>query len=296
MLRPNLTLMAVHAHPDDEATGTGGVLAKYAAEGVQTVLVTCTDGRCGDGPDGVKPGEPGHDVDAVVAMRKVELEASCAILNVSHLEMLGYADSGMEGWPQNTAPGSFWSTPLAEASDRLADLIRQYRPDVVVTYDEQGFYGHPDHIQAHRITMAAVEQTGIPSKVYWTTMPHSTMEKIGAMLSEAAAASATGPTDGGDNDGRGDEGDNTVGASESAVEATSFGLPDAEISTWVDTRAFGKQKHAAMSAHASQSDATIFLDLGVDRLNELMGIETFSRVKDNTGTPLPEDDLFAGLA
>src|SRR6195952_3989038 len=126
-----LTLMAVHAHPDEEATGTGGVLAKAAAEGIRTVLVTCTDGRCGDGPGGVKPGEPGHDPDEVVAIRRRELEESCAILKVSNLELLGYADSGMVGWPTNDAPGSFWSTPVAVAAERLAELIRQYEPDVV---------------------------------------------------------------------------------------------------------------------------------------------------------------------
>ncbi|NEE33554.1 GlcNAc-PI de-N-acetylase, partial [Streptomyces sp. SID7982] len=145
-----LTLMAVHAHPDDEATGTGGVLARYAAEGIRTVLVTCTDGGCGDGPGGVKPGEPGHDPAAVAAMRGQELKASCDVLGVSDLETLDYADSGMIGWPSNDAPGSFWQTPVEEGAARLAELMRHYRPDVVVTYDENGFYGHPDHIQAHR--------------------------------------------------------------------------------------------------------------------------------------------------
>src|SRR5690348_8452723 len=129
-----LTLMAVHAHPDDEATGTGGVLARYAAEGVTTVLVTCTDGRCGDGPGGVKPGEPGHDPDAVAKLRVEELEASCAALKVSHLELLGYPDSGMMGWSTNDVPGSFWTTPVPEAAERLGELIRRYEPDVIVTY------------------------------------------------------------------------------------------------------------------------------------------------------------------
>src|SRR3954453_4174517 len=169
--------MAVHAHPDDEATGTGGVLARCAAEGIRTVLVTCTDGRCGDGPGGVKPGEPGHDPELVVEMRRQELEKSCAVLNVSHLELLDYADSGMMGWATNDAPGSFWSTPVDEAASRLAELIHRYQPDVLVTYDENGFYGHPDHIQAHRITMAAVASTGVPAKVYWATAPRSGMEE-----------------------------------------------------------------------------------------------------------------------
>src|SRR5277367_2819079 len=114
-----LTLMAVHAHPDDEATGTGGVLALCAAEGIETVLVTCTDGRCGDGPGGVKPGEPGHDPAQVVAMRQRELEASCEVLKITHLEVLGYADSGMMGCPTNGAPGSFWQTPVDDAATRL---------------------------------------------------------------------------------------------------------------------------------------------------------------------------------
>src|SRR3954462_8525656 len=114
-----LTLMAVHAHPDDEATSTGGVLAKYAAEGIRTVLVTCTDGSCGDGADGSKPGDPGHDPVAVVELRRKELEASCEILGVSHLECLGYRDSGMIGGDANDAPGSFWATPVDEGAARL---------------------------------------------------------------------------------------------------------------------------------------------------------------------------------
>src|SRR5436305_215425 len=173
-----LTFMAVHAHPDDEAIGTGGVLARYAAEGIRTVLVTCTDGRCGDGPGGVKPGDAGHDPEAVARMRHAELETSCAALKVAHLELLGYPDSGMMGWATNDAPGSFWTTPVAEAAERLAELMRRYQPDVVVTYDENGFYGHPDHIQAHRVTMAAAASTGIARKLYWTTAPRSRMAEF----------------------------------------------------------------------------------------------------------------------
>jgi LmbE family N-acetylglucosaminyl deacetylase len=272
----SLTLMAVHAHPDDEATGSGGVLARYAADGITTVLVTCTDGRCGDGPGGVKPGEPGHDPLAVAALRRSELEASCATLKVTHLELLDYADSGMMGWPTNDAPDSFWRTPVPEAAERLAELIRRYRPDVILTYDENGFYGHPDHIQAHRITMEAVARTDIPAKVYWTTAPHSGMAAFGEALRELGVAW--------------DEAEVTEDSG-----APPIGVPDEEISAWVDIRAFGGQKFDALAAHASQGENLMFLQLGRERFTELMGVETFIRVHDRTGAPLPEDDLFAGL-
>src|ERR1700722_15575233 len=101
MTDPVLTLMAVHAHPDDEALGTGGVLALADDQGVRTILVTCTNGELGDAPGGIKPGDPGHDEATVVQVRRQELEASCRALGVSDLELLGYHDSGMEGWPQN---------------------------------------------------------------------------------------------------------------------------------------------------------------------------------------------------
>ncbi|MFB9323109.1 PIG-L family deacetylase [Cryptosporangium minutisporangium] len=272
-----LTLMAVHAHPDDEATGTGGVLARYAAEGFTTIVVTCTDGRCGDGPDGVKPGEPGHDPDAVVATRRAELEASCAALKVTHLEALGYPDSGMMGWPTNEAPGSFWTTPVPEAAGRLAELIRRYQPDVVVTYDENGGYGHPDHIQVHRVTMAAVELVGsagtaVP-KVYWSTVPRSWMENIGEHMREL-----------------GIEWDEPE-----PVDAPPMGMPDEQITAWVDVTAFTDQKYDALAAHGSQSDGAFFLNLGRERFGQLMGTETFVRVRDTTGAPTQEDDLFTGL-
>ncbi len=267
--------MAVHAHPDDEATSTGGILARYAAEGITTVLVTCTDGRCGDGPGGVKPGDPGHDPQAVAVMRRAELAASCEALKVTHLETLGYADSGMMGWATNDARGAFWNTPVAEAADRLTGLIRRYRPDVVVTYDENGFYGHPDHIQAHRITMAAVERTDIPAKVYWTTVPRSAFQEFGRVMKEIGV-----------------EFPEPEGPSEAMPQV---GLPDDEITTWVDTSGYGGQKFASLAAHASQAENIFFLHLGQERFTELMGVETFVRVRDNTDAPTPEDDLFAGL-
>ncbi|MFF5497497.1 PIG-L family deacetylase [Streptomyces aquilus] len=271
-----LTLMAVHAHPDDEATGTGGVLARYAAEGIRTVLVTCTDGSCGDGPGGVKPGDPGHDPAAVAEMRRQELHASCEVLKVSDLEMLDYADSGMMGWPSNDAPGSFWRTPVEEGAARLAELMRHYRPDVVVTYDENGFYGHPDHIQAHRITMAALEMTELTPKVYWTTAPHSMMQRFGELMREFG-------------------GDLPEPDPEEAAALAEIGLPDDEVTTWVDATGFSDQKFDALAAHASQGENIFFLKMGKERFGELMGVETFVRVRDTTGAAVPENDLFAGL-
>jgi N-acetyl-1-D-myo-inositol-2-amino-2-deoxy-alpha-D-glucopyranoside deacetylase len=268
-----LTLLTVHAHPDDEVTSTGGVLARYGAEGVTTVVVTCTDGRCGDGPDGVKPGEPGHQPDEVVALRRRELEASCDVLKVTHLEALGYHDSGMMGWDTNEAPGAFWGTPVAEAAERLAALIRHYQPDVVVTYDENGGYGHPDHIQTHRVTMAAVALTDGPAKVYWSTVAESWMRDIAARM-QALGMQWEEPEE---------------------ADMPPMGLPDDQITTWVDTREVTDQKYDALAAHASQGDGAFFLGLGRDSFAELMGTEAYVRVSDTTGAPLPETDLFAGL-
>jgi LmbE family N-acetylglucosaminyl deacetylase len=264
--------MAVHAHPDDEALTTGGVLARSAQEGVRTVLVTCTDGELGDGPGGVKPGEPGHDEAAVRALRREELKDSCAVLGVSHLEMLGYRDSGMAGWVQNSAPGAFCTTPIGDAAERLGALMRRYQPEVVVTYDEHGVYGHPDHIQTNRVALAAADATRIPAKLYYTAIPRS------ALAGFAAVLRAHG-----------------VRPPEPLEHDPEFGTPDQLISTVVDCSGYADRKYDSLAAHASQSDNLFFLELGRSVFAELMQRETFVRVRDRTGQPLPEDDLFAGL-
>jgi LmbE family N-acetylglucosaminyl deacetylase len=267
-----LTLMAVHAHPDDEALGTGGILARYSDEGVRTVLVTCTNGELGDGPGGVKPEDPAHDEGAVVPIRLQELKASCEVLGVTHLELLGYHDSGMEGWPQNDAAGSFWQTPVEVAGHRLADLMRTYRPQVVVTYDQNGFYGHPDHIQANRVTHAAIDECGTPGKLYYTAVARSTLRGFGEMLAEAGVDS---PID---------------------VDANpDFGTPDELITTTVDCSAVVGRKFASLAAHGSQSDNIFFLQMGEDKFSAVMGNESFVRALDTTHAPVPEVDLFAGI-
>ncbi len=264
--------MAVHAHPDDEAIGTGGILARYSDEGVRTVLVTCTNGELGDGAGGVKPDDAAHDELLVVPTRRKELEKSCEVLGVSHLELLGYHDSGMEGWPQNTLPNAFWNTPVADAAHRLADLMRQYEPQVVVTYDENGFYGHPDHIQANRITHAAIAECGIPNKLYYTAVARSLITSFRDVLAESG-----------------------IEVPDEVGENSDIGTPDELITTVIDCSAVAARKYASLEAHASQGDNIVFLQMGVEMFSQVMGSESFVRILDSTNSPTPEDDLFAGL-
>jgi LmbE family N-acetylglucosaminyl deacetylase len=259
--------MAVHAHPDDEASTTGGILAKYAAEGVRTVLVTCTNGELGDMPT-AKPGEEGHDTADVVALRLKELEASCEVLGVTHLEVLGYHDSGMMGWEQNDAPGSFWSMPVDDAAEPLVALMERYQPDVVVTYDDFGFYGHPDHIQAHRITMAALERTGSTAKVYFPTFRRSNLPKFRAEL-EAA------------------------GIELPDIDESEFGVPDEAIGATIDCTEHAPAKLAALAAHVSQQENIFFLQLPMETFTAGFGVEEF--VRHRPAGDGVETDLFAGL-
>ncbi|MEO5875754.1 MAG: PIG-L family deacetylase [Streptosporangiaceae bacterium] len=266
-----LTLMAVHAHPDDEVLGTGGVLARSAAEGIRTVLVTCTNGEQGDWPGGVKPGEEGHDGAAVRATRLEELKESAAILGIEHVELLGYTDSGMDGWDTNHADDAFWNVPLAESTAKLIALMEHYQPQVVVTYDENGGYGHPDHIQAHRVAMAASDATGIPRKFYYTAMPKSGIRTMFQYLRdhniEAPGMDLDNPPE--------------------------FGTPDELVTTVVEVGAYAKQKIEALMAHASQGENIFFLRMPAEAQQMMFGQESFTRVKGDG--PLPEDDLFVGL-
>ncbi|MHB1928113.1 MAG: PIG-L family deacetylase [Acidimicrobiales bacterium] len=275
--------MAVHAHPDDEATSTGGVLARAAAEGIRTVLVTCTDGSLGDGAGGVKPGEPGHDRTAVARQRLDELRRSCDALHVSDLELLGYRDSGMMGWPTNDEPGVFWQMDVPTAAAPLARLMERYRPQVVVTYDANGFYGHPDHIMAHRIAVAAAGATGIPAKLYYTAVPRSSLRQLGDRLREAGfeAPPANDREEGQYSDG--------------GRQEPPWGTPDELLTTSVDVEKWVHAKYEALTAHASQADNVWFLRLGPELYGQIFGREWFVRAADRTHAALPEGDLFAGL-
>jgi N-acetyl-1-D-myo-inositol-2-amino-2-deoxy-alpha-D-glucopyranoside deacetylase len=159
-------LLLVHAHPDDETIWTGGTIAKYAAEGVAVTLVTCTLGEEGE----VIPPELAHLAgDALGRHRIGELTAACAELGIREQLFLGGAgrwrDSGMMGTPQNDRPDCFWRADVEQATAALVEVLRRVRPDVVITYDENGGYGHPDHIQAHRVTVAAVAE--VPSALWF---------------------------------------------------------------------------------------------------------------------------------
>jgi LmbE family N-acetylglucosaminyl deacetylase len=277
MSNRDLTLMAVHAHPDDEAMSTGGILHRYGLEGVRTVLVTCTGGELGDGPGGVKPDQPGHDEVAVREMRKRELAASGKALGVSHLELLGYLDSGMEGWAQNGRPSSLSGTPLAEEVAKLESLIERYQPQVVVTYDERGGYAHPDHIRAHDLARAATLESGVPAKLYYTALPKSLVRT--AMAAAAAAGLKREDLPDFDFD----------------PEDPPFGVEDDLITTVVDVSADLPAKMESLRCHASQMDNAFMLNLPDVVVGAFMGREHFIRAFDRNQGPLPETDLFAGL-
>ncbi|MHB8394405.1 MAG: PIG-L family deacetylase [Candidatus Dormibacteria bacterium] len=272
-----LTLMVIHAHPDDEATSTGGILHHYSEQGVETILVTCTGGELGDGPGGIKPDQEGHDEQLVRSIRRGELAESCRVLGVSHLELLGYLDSGMVGWPQNHRARSLAGTSLDEELQRLLPLVERYHPQVMVSYDETGGYGHPDHIRVHELARAATVRSGIPAKLYYTAFPKSVFKQ--AMAAAASAGIALDQLPPLDFD----------------PDNPPFGVDDELITTTVDVAEDVPAKMAALAAHASQVDNAFLLNLPRLVVQNFMSREHFIRALDSTGASLPESDLFAGL-
>jgi LmbE family N-acetylglucosaminyl deacetylase len=266
--------MAVHAHPDDEASG-GGILAAYADQGVRVIVVTCTNGEFGDAPGGIKPGAEGHDPAEVARQRLGELRESASILKVSDVETLGYHDSGMEEWDFKSRPDAFCNIPLDEVSGRIADLITKYRPQVVVSYDDEGAYQHPDHVHASRAAQAAAAKTGIPSKVYLSTMRGSTWKKVWDALREA--------------------GEPVPDMTEDPERARRSKESEDRITTTVDIRPVLERKRLALFAHGSQINDSWFSKIPPEVTEAVFGYENFIRVTDTTGAETPEDDLFAGL-
>jgi LmbE family N-acetylglucosaminyl deacetylase len=271
-----LTMMAVHAHPDDEASSTGGVLAAYSAQGIRTVVVTCTNGEFGDAPGGVKPGQDGHDEQEVARQRLAELRESCAILGVTNLELLGYHDSGMPDWDYKDRPDAFCNIPQAKVAARISGLIERYRPQVLITYDDQGAYQHPDHVHASRCAQAAFADTGIPAKLYLSAMRGSDWVKIRTALRELGV-DVPDPED-------------------IDPEIIRRGMESEQrITTTVDIRPVLSRKRDALFAHGSQINDSWFSKLPPEIGEATFGRESFIRAADTTGAPVPEDDLFAGL-
>ena len=271
-----LTMMAVHAHPDDEASSTGGVLAAYSAQGIRTVVVTCTNGEFGDAPGGIKPGQAGHDEQEVARQRLAELRESCAILGVTNLELLGYHDSGMPDWDYKDRPDAFCNVPEADVAARISVLIDRYRPQVLISYDDQGPYQHPDHVHASRSAQAAFRDSGTVAKLYLSAMRGSDWRKIWEALRELGAE----VPDFEDMD------------SERQRQALAS---EQRITTTVDIRQVLGRKRDALFAHGSQISESWFSKIPQDIAELTFGREHFIRVADTTGAPLPEDDLFAGL-
>jgi LmbE family N-acetylglucosaminyl deacetylase len=273
---PQLTLMAVHAHPDDESSSTGGVLAKYADAGVRTVVVTCTNGEFGDTLDGVKPGEDGHDEQVVAQIRLAELREACKHLAVTDLELLGYHDSGMPDWEYRNRPDAFCNVPQDVVAGRIGALIEQYQPQVVITYDDKGAYQHPDHLHASLCAQAAVAATGIPDKLYLTAMRRSDWRKLWDALREQGV---------------------DVPDVREIDEETRRQMEEREklITTNVDIRGVLDRKRAALMSHASQIRESWFSKIPPEIGEQVFGTESFIRAMDKTGTPVPETDLFAGI-
>jgi LmbE family N-acetylglucosaminyl deacetylase len=270
-----LTLMAVHAHPDDEASSTGGVLAKYSDEGIRTVVVTCTNGEFGDGPSGIKPGDDGHDTRDVAETRLAELREACKHLGVTDLETLGYHDSGMPDWEYHKRPEAFCNIGLDEVAGRIGGLIEQYQPQVVITYDPDSLYQHPDHVHASRTAIAAVHATGIPAKLYLTAMRRSDWQKIwDALRAEGVEVPDWEMSE---------EDQRRMLESEQQINAT------VDISSVLD------RKRAALLTHASQINDSWFSKIPPHIAEQAFGRENFIRSYNKTQASVPETDLFAGL-
>jgi N-acetyl-1-D-myo-inositol-2-amino-2-deoxy-alpha-D-glucopyranoside deacetylase len=237
------SVLFVHAHPDDESIGNGATMAKYAAEGARVTLVTCTLGEYGEIIVSGLADLAWDRQDRLGPYRATELAAAMKELGVADQRFLGgagrYHDSGMMGTPSNERPDAFWKADVDEAASLLAEIIREVRPQVLVTYNDFGGYGHPDHIQAHRVAMRAVQlaadaqvEPHAVAKVYWHTTPRSVVEAGLDRMREHAA----------------ETGFSVAGS----VDEVPFAAPDATVTTRIWAEDYADRKIAAMRAHATQ--------------------------------------------
>jgi len=277
-------LLALHAHPDDESLSMGGVLAKYSAAGEHVVVVTATGGEVAtiynhDDPESLRP--------RLREIREAELRTACDILGVSALEFLGYRDSGMATSEHNAHPECFWRANFHEAVGRLVRIIRAHRPEVVTAYDPFGGYGHPDHIQVHRVGTAAffaaadigrfpAEEFGEPwepLRLFWATWPR---ERSRRRRQEMVDAGLLDP--------------------EEAEREPEHGTRTEDITTWVDVREEFDTKWKAVLAHHTQiAEDSWFRTMPEELRREAFSRETFVRVFSRVDGPVDAPDLFAGL-
>jgi len=252
------TIVFVHAHPDDEAGLTGGSMARAAAEGHRVVLVVCTDGASGETPDDLADGE------TLVDRRCAESAASAAALGVAAVRRLGYKDSGMSGWPQNADPDAFCRADVEEAAGRLAAVLGEEAADVVVLYDWHGNYGHPDHVQVHRVGHRAADLAATPRRF------EATMNRD-FMLRNRDLTPSPEPGEEFDPSSPMDDG-NPLGSSE------------AEIALAVDVTPYLEHKRRALAAHASQvTDIGMMLSMPPATFDAFFGTEWFIE----PGSPAP---------
>ena len=262
------TLVAFHAHPDDECLLQSGSLAKAVYDGHRVVVMYATRGEVGEAPDGLL--EAGE---SLVERRMAEAMRSAEALGVHRVAWLGYRDSGMMGTPDNDDPRCFWRADIEEAAAQVAGVLREESADVLTIYDENGNYGHPDHIQVHRVGSRAAELAGT-SHVLETTMSRA---HVRSLIAEAAAA-----------------GQHIGDAPDLEDDSVIFGVPDEAITTVVDVGDFLDRKRAAIAAHASQvQDTGLFLAMAPEAFRAAMGTEFFIR----RGVPPGhrDDDVFAGV-
>jgi len=261
------TAVFFHAHPDDEAIATGGSMALLAGAGHRVVLVTATRGELGEVPDGILgPGE------TLAQRRATELARACEVLGVARHEYLGYGDSGMAGEPTNDDPACFWQADADEAAARLAAILDEERADVLTAYDENGGYGHPDHIQVHRVGLRAGERSAT-ARVYMATINRD------HLLSLAAAAPLM----------------DTQMTEEQRAGISSLGVHAERITTAVDVHGFLGAKRQAMQAHASQiADTSFFLAMPEEAFAAVWGTEWYIRVGVPAGAPVESSLLGDG--
>jgi LmbE family N-acetylglucosaminyl deacetylase len=248
------TVTFFHAHPDDEAIATGGTMAAMADQGHRVVLVTATGGELGEVPDGLlRPGETLAD------RRASELTEAATLLGVDRQLLLGYEDSGMEGEPSSLRAGCFATADVEEAATRLAGILTDEGSDVLVTYDEHGGYGHPDHVQVHTVGMRAAALAGTPV-VYLATVDRGFTQSLRTLVSDSGWA----PSE-----------ENQ----EQMEGADTMGEPSERITTEVDVTAHLATKRAAMRAHVSQiGEDSIFLSMPEDVFSRVWGQEWYIRV------------------